>query len=169
MKHGPWFIENYGSLSVWNCQGMEKSHHAAKASSQYHGQHGGTKNRTSIIVQQYEFWYRNIQHRYERKLQKKLGDAQRTVPDPLVIDAASQKRNSWYASNAATACAHWREGRIRLGRRYVAREGEAMQRTMDASDTEISIGDGSETNTSLGHDTSTQDSQSSVDSVTNIT
>ena len=98
-------------------QGMEKSHHAAKASSQYHGQHGGTKNRTSIIVQQYEFWYRNIQHRYERKLQKKLGDAQRTVSDPLVIDAASQKRNSWYASNAAAACAHWREGRICLGRK----------------------------------------------------
>lgn len=55
VKHGPWFIEQYGSLSVWNCQGMEKSHHAAKASSQYHGQHGGTVARTSVIVQQYEF------------------------------------------------------------------------------------------------------------------
>lgn len=51
IKHGPWFVEEYGSLSIWSCQGMEKSHHAAKAATQAHTQHGGTGNRTSIIIQ----------------------------------------------------------------------------------------------------------------------
>lgn len=151
---------------------MEKSHHAAKASSQYHGQHGGTKNRTSIIVQQYEFWYRNIHHRYEAKLQKKLRDAEGTLPDPEVIAAASQKRNAWYASNAAATCASWREGRVRRGRRYVLPEEEASQRTciMAASETEFDLGNGMAAyRTSEGDGESTQNSQSSVEFITDIT
>jgi hypothetical protein len=28
--HAPYFVEMYNSLSVWSCQGMEKSHYAAK-------------------------------------------------------------------------------------------------------------------------------------------
>jgi hypothetical protein len=31
IKHAPWFVENYGSLSVWSCQRLEFSRHSAKA------------------------------------------------------------------------------------------------------------------------------------------
>lgn len=120
-------MEKYGSLSVWNCQGMEKSHHAAKASSQYHGQHGGTKARTSVIVQQYEFWYRNIQHRYDAKLMKRILEAEQTLPDSMVIAAASRRRAAWYVSGAREACEAWRGGRTRQGKRYVVEASEAEE------------------------------------------
>jgi hypothetical protein len=45
---------------------MEKSHYAAKAAYQAHTQHGGIRNKTSAMLQLYEHWYRNIQHRFAR-------------------------------------------------------------------------------------------------------
>jgi hypothetical protein len=62
VKHCIWFIENYGSLAVWSCQGMEKMHYAAKSAFQRHTQHGGGTGRVSPIVQTYEWWYKGIQH-----------------------------------------------------------------------------------------------------------
>lgn len=100
---------------------MEKSHHAAKAATQQHSQHGGTSAQTSVIVQQYQFWYRNIQHRYARKLEKKLRDAEASQADPMAVVAEARRRDAWYASDAATVCETWRDGRVREGRRYVAR------------------------------------------------
>ena len=115
-------MEKYGSLSVWNCQGMEKSHHAAKASSQYHGQHGGTKARTSVIVQQYEFWYRNIQHRYATKLQKRILESEQTLLDPTIVAGIARRRDAWHASGAGAGSEAWREGRTHQGSRYVLLE-----------------------------------------------
>lgn len=99
---------------------MEKSHHVAKSSSQAHSQHGGTKHRTSVVVQDYEFWYRNIEHRYDAKLKKRIANAEHGLPDPEVLAVESRPRDAWHASNAATACGAWRAGRTREGRRYVA-------------------------------------------------
>jgi len=146
VKHGPWFVEKYGSLSVWNCQGMEKSHHAAKASSQYHGQHGGTIARTSVIVQQYEFWYRNIQHRYAAKLQKRTWESEQTLPNPAIVERHARRRDAWHASRARAACEAWREGRIRQGSRYVFDEasdiGEPISSTeAGCSDSQTSVED----------------------------
>lgn len=108
---------------------MEKSHHVAKSSSQAHSQHGGTKDRTSVVVQQYEFWYRNIQHRYDAKLRKRIADAELGLPDVEVVVAGERRRYAWHASNAAAACREWRAARTREGRRYViaSTEGEAVQ------------------------------------------
>ena len=39
--HGPWFILEYGSLGVWQCQGMEKSHWRARGNYQKHTSHDG--------------------------------------------------------------------------------------------------------------------------------
>lgn len=130
---------------------MEKSHHAAKASSQYHGQHGGTRARTSVILQQYEFWYRNIQHRYAAKLQKRALESERTLPDPLVVAGMARRHDAWHAFRARIACDTWREGRSREGRRYVVVEA------LDVDEHEGSTRGGS------------SDSQSSVEHVTNIT
>ena len=50
VKHAPWFIGKYGSLSVWSYRGMEKSHYAAKVAYQAHTQHRGIRNKTSAIL-----------------------------------------------------------------------------------------------------------------------
>lgn len=120
VKHGPWFVEIYGNLSVWSCQGMEKSHHAAKAATQGHTQHGGTAARTSVIVQQYQWWYRCIQHRYTRKEQRRLEESRAIPVDPSAIAAAARRRHAWWASGAAEASGVWRQSRHRDGNRWVA-------------------------------------------------
>lgn len=127
VKHGPWFVENYGSLSVWSCQGMEKSHHAAKAATQGHTQHGGTAARTSVIVQQYEWWYRCIQHRYTRKEQKRLAESRAIPVDPSAIAAAARRRDAWWASGAAEALGAWRSSRHRDGNRWVATDSGSTE------------------------------------------
>ena len=103
---------------------MEKSHHAAKASTQYHSQHGGTKKRVSIVVQQYQFWYRNIQHRYEAKVEKKVREEERPAPDPNVISAAARRRDAWWASDAPAGCEAWRQGRERVGSQYASQDSQ---------------------------------------------
>ena len=120
MRHGPWYVETYGSLAVWNNQGMEKSHHAAKAANQHHTQHGGTKDRTSAIVQQYQHWYRNIQHRFAKQERLKDVANRRSMEDDAIIMAATEKKRMAYnTSNAMDAARRWREGRSRLGRAWV--------------------------------------------------
>lgn len=101
---------------------MEKSHHAAKAATQCHTQHGGTSARTSIILQQYQHWYRNIQHRYARKAAKELADSQHPAPDLAAIAAVRRRREAWSASSAASGHQAWREGCIRHGRSWVSND-----------------------------------------------
>lgn len=127
VKHGPWFVKEYGSLSVWSCQGMEKSHHAAQAATQGHTQHGGTAARTSVIVQQYEWWYQCIQHRYTRKEQKKLAESRAVPVDLNAIAAAAKRRDAWWASSAAAASEEWRSGRHREGKRWVVGDTSSME------------------------------------------
>jgi hypothetical protein len=50
VRRTPWFVEEYGSLCVWSCQGMEHSHHAAKSAYQRHTQHSGGKTRKSALL-----------------------------------------------------------------------------------------------------------------------
>jgi hypothetical protein len=116
VKHTPWFSQNYGSLSVWSCQGMEKSHHAAKAATQNHTQNGGTNNRISIIIQQYEHWYRNIQHRFVKKQQvaasKSLPKDEEVVARFLRRSAASKapsivEGRNWWRQTRVRKCSVW--------------------------------------------------------------
>ena len=99
---------------------MEKSHHQAKAAHQAHTTHGGGKARTSAILQQFHHWYRNIQHRYRKKM-----EIQGAVPNPADgprAVAASRRRERWHQSNAANACEEWRSRRRRVGGAYVIEE-----------------------------------------------
>jgi hypothetical protein len=89
---------------------MEKSHHATKATTQCHTQHGGTSARISIILQQYQHWYRNIQHKYARKAAKDLADSQHPTPDLAAIAAVRRRREAWSASTVASGHQAWREG-----------------------------------------------------------
>ena len=106
---------------------MEKSHHAAKAATQGHTQHGETAARTSVIVQQYKWWYRCIQHRYTRKEQKKLAESQAAQVDPSAIAAAARRRDAWWASNATAASEEWRSRRHKDRNRWVVRDTNSME------------------------------------------
>lgn len=66
VRHGPWFVETYGSLSVWISQGMEKMHAAAKTAYSRHTQHSGGLLRKSPVEQIFQHSYRCIQH-WDRK------------------------------------------------------------------------------------------------------
>jgi len=122
VKHAPYFVETYGSLSVWNCQGMEKSHYAAKAANQRHTQHGGGRARKSCILQQYEHWYRNIQHRYAAKLRMELlaNDVISEHGDGSSL--LERRRAASNNSNASVEHEKWRATRVRSGSVYIARE-----------------------------------------------
>lgn len=120
MRHGPWYVETYGSLAVWNNQGMEKSHHAAKAANQHHTQHNGTKDRTSAIVQQYQHWYRNIQHRFAKKERlQRINNVRSVENDEFIAAALQKKRMAYNASDAVEGARRWREDRTRVGRAWV--------------------------------------------------
>jgi len=64
--HGPWLIKEHGSLGVWQCQGMEKSHWRARGNWQKHTSHdGGRQDRSDIkassLYQLLRFDYRMLQ------------------------------------------------------------------------------------------------------------
>jgi hypothetical protein len=132
VKHAPWFVGEYGSLNVWSCQGMEKSHYAAKAAYQALTQHGGTRNKTSAILQLYEHWYRNIQHRFARKAER-----ERLLAEPVDTEKAARMECCRVASNAPSAIegrSRWHAQRVRIGRAWkVPREEEVLQ-SMDCGD-----------------------------------
>jgi len=130
IKHAPWFVEEYGSLSVWSCQGMENSHHAAKSAYQRHTQHSGGRNRKSALLQTYEHWYRIIQHRF-RSLEFHT-DAQESTDDTEDIEASIQARRERYLASSASA--HWLEWKAtctRQGSRWVPTSKEAGQNTVE--------------------------------------
>lgn len=118
---------------------MEKSHHAAKAANQAHTQHGGTKARTSVIVQQYQHWYRNIQHRYARKFEKEQAQSQRTPEDQSALASESRRRAAWNNSSAAASHRAWRAGRVRQGRRWVLSQDTINSSTDQGSSSQESV------------------------------
>ena len=99
---------------------MEKSHHQAKAANQAHTAHGGGKERISVILQQFQHWYRNIQHRYNKKLE--CARVLNTPVDEARLAAACRRREQWHQSNAARALENWRSRRRRVGNAWVCHD-----------------------------------------------
>lgn len=99
---------------------MRKSHHAAKAATHDHTQHGGTQDRTSVIVQQYEWWYHCIQHRYTIMEKQREEGALRGSPNLEAIAATAKRREVWHASSVAAKHEEWQRGRKQEGNRWVA-------------------------------------------------
>ena len=100
---------------------MEKSHHAAKSSLQHHTQHGGTERRSSAIVQQYQHWYQNIQHRFANKAKLRELALHAPIVDANKAQIAERKRVAYHSSEANVAHAAWTATRIRVGSRWVRR------------------------------------------------
>ena len=108
---------------------MEKSHHAAKSSLQHHTQHGGTERRSSAIVQQYQHWYRNIQHRFANKAKLREMSLHAPTPNAHKAQITERKRLAYHSSCANVAHAAWTATRTRVGSRWVGRRDEVVDDT----------------------------------------
>ena len=69
-NHTPWFIKQYGFLSIWSTQGMEKSHYQARTRYFKHTRHGGGRQRANSLLEVFQWFYRQIWQKY--KLQNSL-------------------------------------------------------------------------------------------------
>lgn len=115
IKHAPWFVETYGSLSVWSCQGMEYSHHAAKSAYHKHTQHGGSKNKKSPLLQTYEHWFRIIQHRFHNQVVERSSCTHVGTAEEII----QKRREASLNSSAASHAAEWRARCTRVGSRWI--------------------------------------------------
>jgi hypothetical protein len=121
VRHAPFFLERYGSLAVWSCQGMENSHHAAKTTYQRHTQHCGGKTKKSALVQTYQHWYRIIAHRFRNQEAEALNveDLEEALSAEAKIQA---RRDASINSSSAAHSALWRSNCIRKGSKWVPRD-----------------------------------------------
>lgn len=122
VKHAAWFVSEYGSLSVWSCQGMEYSHYAAKSAYQRHTQHEGGKSKKSPLIQTYQHWYRIIQHRF-RETEKQTRLDNEALHAETNIDEVRIwiKREAAINSSVALHAALWRAKCDRVGSKWVPR------------------------------------------------
>lgn len=116
VRHANFFVETYGSLAVWSCQGMENSHHAAKTTYQRHTQHSGGKHRRSAIVQTFQHWYRIIAHRFRNK---DLNINQDSFSTLMGEEAVAARRAASLNSSSTAHSAIWQAKCTRQGSRYI--------------------------------------------------
>ena len=115
VRHAIFFLEKYGSLAVWSCQGMENSHHAAKTTYSGHTQHSGGKlKKKNPLLQTFQHWFRIVGHRFRNKETEASNP-----PDfdlALSVEAKIQARREASINSSSTIhSAEWRERRIRKG------------------------------------------------------
>lgn len=106
--HGPWFMKKYGSLAIWNTQGMEKSHYKAKAFK--NSRHGGGKGLSNALVHIFQWFYRGV---LSRQCDKDVGLSS------MLSSSNSKRRTAWMSSNASTRHTQWRMSRVRIGNRWL--------------------------------------------------
>ena len=66
-NHMPFFIQKYGNPSIWNTQGMEKSHYMARNAYFRHTQHGGGKSKANSLLELHQWFYRHILQQQRKK------------------------------------------------------------------------------------------------------
>lgn len=131
VKHASWFVNKYGSLSVWSCQGMEYSHYAAKSAYNKHTQHGGGRSKKSPLVQTYQHWYRIIQHRFreikkEEQLQHDNNAFQNSEAGIDIETRVWIRRKAAANSSAQAHAALWRDKCDRVGSKYVPKSQKSQ-------------------------------------------
>ena len=58
--HGPWFLKKWGPLSIWNTQGMEKSHYHARAMYDRNTRHGDGFTHSNTLHEMFDWFYRTV-------------------------------------------------------------------------------------------------------------
>lgn len=108
-------MKTYGSLAIWNTQGMEKSHYRAKAAYFKNSRHGGGKGLSNALVEIFQWFYRGVLGR---------GHFQNTRTEELssmISNSNSVRKTAWQSSNARTRHQEWRMSRVRVGKRWMPR------------------------------------------------
>ena len=65
-------MDKYGSLEIWNTQGMEKSHYRARGVFFKNTQHGGGRVRSCYLEEMFNWFFRNT---FGRKLRMERAQA----------------------------------------------------------------------------------------------
>ena len=101
--HGPWFAKEYGSLAIWNTQGMEKSHKQARVAYQKNSQHGGSSSLSNPLVQMFQWFYRRILSRFNATDMESDDLAEKCRRDEEI----RCKREIYEQSNGKDASVEW--------------------------------------------------------------
>ena len=123
---------------------MEKSHYATKAANQVHTQHSSTKPCTSTIVQQYQHWYQNIQHKYARKIANEataevVRDTMNSASTTSSLATKRARRESWMASTTANAHSEWQATGRRVGRFWMPQPNTMVEANIDVVDDTLNV------------------------------
>lgn len=119
-NHLPWFAKEYGSLTIWSTQGMEKSHYQARGAFFRHTRHGGGRVRANNLKEVFQWFYRR------KILQHKMKKAALEPEDATIKDKRDNKdllklkrKNRWKNSIASAKLAEWRSNKVRISRKWL--------------------------------------------------
>lgn len=115
-NHTPWFIKEYGSLSIWSTQGMEKSHYVARSRYFRHTRHGGGKNKANSLLEVFQWFYRQILHQKDtsaKKLAYETSDTYRALQDLI-----AKRKSAYNNSSAKGRFYNWLGNRQREGKKW---------------------------------------------------
>lgn len=111
-NHTPWFAKEYGSLSIWSTQGMEKTHYQARTGYFSHTRHGGGSERANSLEELHQWTYRKLLH----KIQSRDALRDHHLNQALKMEKKEKRKQTWHESTGAIKHAEWRTQRYRDGK-----------------------------------------------------
>lgn len=117
-NHLPFFIAKHGNPSIWNTQGLEKSHYMAHNAYFRHTQHGGTHKKANSLKELFQWFYRRI---LQRLHQKKVLEESKTAQILRVIQR-NKRATTFRESKAIEGQKRWRENMLYENHRWTKRE-----------------------------------------------
>lgn len=117
-------MKQYGSLSIWSTQGMEKSHYQARTRYFRHTRHGGGANKANSLLEVFQWFYRQVWHRSKAQEKKKLFENSDIA---LALKRGKQNRQEAYnRSSASEKFLQWLGSRQRQGGRWGCLQNECL-------------------------------------------
>jgi hypothetical protein len=108
-------MENYGELSKWSTQGMEKSHWQARSAYFRATQHGGGKNQANSLEELFMWFFRKQHQRVEATKVVKNSEIYRALRQNQRL----RRRQIWINTNATQKHTIWRSTKKRQGKKWV--------------------------------------------------
>lgn len=117
-NHTPWFVKEYGSLSIWSTQGMEKSHYVARSRYFRHTRHGGGKEKANSLLEVFQWFYRQVLHQSNTNKAKEDYLSSKTYK--ALQDSTLKRRTAYNNSTAKRRFYNWLCTRRREGSKWVS-------------------------------------------------
>ena len=93
--------KEYGSLGIWNTQGMEKYHKQARVAYHKSTQHRGGSTLSNPLVQMFQWFYRHIVSRFPQAIDSTSEDS----IEEWIRDACTRKKcEAWEQSKGRNVC-----------------------------------------------------------------